>query len=281
MMSSITPYLYIPLATWVVAQGIKFVLALVRGEVNLRYLFASGGMPSVHSAVVCSLATVAFIDGGIASPLFGITGVVAAIVMYDSFGVRRSAGEQAKTINHLIDDLTASGKVRNIENYEHLREILGHKPIEVTVGALLGVILAVLFEYGKVGPRLQFLSYQPSLLLVKILAALGVFIIIAGYIWSVRLKKDQASKAVHSAATKVLLSNIVFGLLLFAVAFGAYQHISMIDNFLSIILVLGLGLTWDIYLAFFVVKPVRAKSTQPHHQRTNQWIAKAKKSKKK
>lgn len=280
-MPSVTPYLLIPLATWVVAQGIKFVLALVRGEVNLRYLFASGGMPSVHSAVVCSLATVAFIDGGIASPLFGITGVLAAIVMYDSFGVRRSAGEQAKTINHLIDDLTASGKVRNIENYEHLREILGHRPIEVTVGALLGVILAALFEYDKVGPRLQFLSYQPTLLLVKILAASGVLIIILGYIWSARLKKGQASKAVRSAAGKILISNIIFGLLVFVVAFGAYQHVNLLDNFLSIILVLGLGIAWNLYLAFFVVKPARVKSAQPQNQRTNEWIAKAKKSKKK
>lgn len=87
------PYIIVPFATWAVAQISKFAIAAFRGRIDFRYLYASGGMPSVHSAVVCSLAMTALLVDGVGSHLFGFTAIFAAIVMYDSFGVRRSAGE--------------------------------------------------------------------------------------------------------------------------------------------------------------------------------------------
>ena len=98
-------YLYGPLILWFVAQLVKFSIHLARGRADVRYLFASGGMPSAHAAVVCSLATITLLDQGITSPLFGITAILAAIVMYDSFGVRRSSGDQARLLNRLVSDL--------------------------------------------------------------------------------------------------------------------------------------------------------------------------------
>lgn len=273
----VTPYLYIPLATWVVAQGIKFTLAMVRGEVNLRYLFASGGMPSVHSAVVCSLATVALLEGGVNSPLFGITGVFAAIVMYDSFGVRRSSGEQAKTINKLIDDLSASGKVRGIENYEHLREILGHKPIEVTVGAVLGIVLAGIFLYEKISTQLSFVLSAPSLLVTKIVAIIGVVLIIGGFLVSRKIRKSTKTKARQKLATKILVVNIILGLLVFAVAFGSYQHINLLDNYLSIIIVLLAALTSNFYFWQVENRKLKQSDKVKISERRNDWISRQKK----
>ena len=137
-----TAYLYVPLIAWALAQGIKMLIEIFKGEADLRYLYASGGMPSAHSAVVTALAGYTFYHQGIDSPLFGVTAVFAAIVMYDSFGVRRSAGEQARTLNKLIAEMSHNGNLRKPDDYSQLREILGHQPLEVIVGALLGGLVA-------------------------------------------------------------------------------------------------------------------------------------------
>jgi acid phosphatase family membrane protein YuiD len=102
-------------------------------------------MPSVHSAVVSSLATYALLQGGPTNPLFGVTAVFAAIVIYDSFGVRRSAGDNAKALNKLIAELAETGGVRDRAAYGHLREILGHKPLESLSCVILGIVMGVVF----------------------------------------------------------------------------------------------------------------------------------------
>src|SRR6266571_1039037 len=104
-------YIIVPLATWVIAQVAKFMLAALRGRIDFRLLYASGGMPSVHSAIVTSLATTSFLIDGPTSHIFGLTVVVAAIVIYDSFGVRRSSGEQTVALNMLLRSLE-NGKVK-------------------------------------------------------------------------------------------------------------------------------------------------------------------------
>lgn len=129
------PYLIIPFAAWFIAQAIKFLIKAFQGQTDWRLMYVSGGMPSAHSAVVVALATVAFKLGGLNSPLFGITAIFAAIVMYDALGVRRVAGEQAVAIN----------KMRKLLGHKEpsLRELKGHRPEEVLVGALLGALLAI------------------------------------------------------------------------------------------------------------------------------------------
>lgn len=95
-------------------------------------------MPSSHSALVCSLATSVGITEGVNSPMFAITVALAAIVMYDASGVRRAAGKQAKILNQIIE---SEGK--NINVQEKLIELLGHTPLEVYVGAAIGILMAI------------------------------------------------------------------------------------------------------------------------------------------
>src|SRR5947209_1581577 len=135
------PFFYVPFITWVLGQSLKFLINLYYGRFDIKYLIASGGMPSVHTAVVTSLATVAAVHEGVGSPLFGALMVLSGIVIYDSFGVRRASGEQAGVLNDLIADLSERRELG--KNYDHLRVFLGHKPIEVMVGAVLGVLMGL------------------------------------------------------------------------------------------------------------------------------------------
>ena len=97
-------------------------------------------MPSSHSAFVCSLATTIGITEGVSSPLFAMAVALSAIVMYDAAGVRRAAGKQAKILNQIIES-----EGENINVQEKLIELLGHTPLEVYVGALVGIVMAFLF----------------------------------------------------------------------------------------------------------------------------------------
>lgn len=96
-------------------------------------------MPSSHSAFVCSLATTIGITEGVSSPLFAMAVALSAIVMYDAAGVRRAAGRQAKILNQIIES-----EGENINVHEKLIELLGHTPLEVYVGALVGIVMAFL-----------------------------------------------------------------------------------------------------------------------------------------
>lgn len=136
-------YLWIPIVAWFAAQITKVILGIVRKKrLDLSLLTVSGGMPSSHSAMVCALAASLAVGEGLDSPLFAIATVTAFIVMYDAFGVRRAVGEQAKTLNNLITIL------RQKEDFEaktkKIKEILGHKPLEVFVGALIGITTALI-----------------------------------------------------------------------------------------------------------------------------------------
>ena len=95
-------------------------------------------MPSSHSAFVTSLATGVGLTEGFDSTLFALAAVFALIVMYDAAGVRRAAGKQARVLNAIIEDLN-----RRELHPERLRELLGHTPVEVLAGALLGILIAV------------------------------------------------------------------------------------------------------------------------------------------
>lgn len=129
-------YLIVPLLAWVVAQGGKYVYAVIktRSIKVFNKLYVSGGMPSAHSATVVSLAVYIGLEEGLDSALFAIAGVLAMIVMYDAVMVRRSSGEQGLRLNKL-------SKVVQPE-LPQLHIAKGHTPVEVVVGALVGATIA-------------------------------------------------------------------------------------------------------------------------------------------
>jgi uncharacterized protein len=134
-------YLLPPILAWSIAQVTKVAYMSIRQRrLNLRVLAEMGGMPSSHSAIVAGLATgIGRIDG-VGSPLFAIALIFSFVVMYDAAGVRRAAGRQAAILNRLVEDLVA---MRGIHE-ERLRELLGHTPVEVLVGAALGIVVGLI-----------------------------------------------------------------------------------------------------------------------------------------
>ena len=128
--------LIVSFLSWAVAQLTKTVYECIRyRELKLSRLVSSGGMPSSHSSLVTGLATAAGRVAGLNSPAFAIAAVLAAIVMYDAAGVRRAVSIQARILNQMIDDAFQGKPFAE----KRLRELVGHTPIQVFVGALLGI----------------------------------------------------------------------------------------------------------------------------------------------
>jgi acid phosphatase family membrane protein YuiD len=124
---------------WGLAQIAKFFIDLLwRRRINFRALTTMGGMPSSHSAAVSSLATGIALTDGLGSPIFALALWFAAVTMYDAAGIRRAAMIQARILNQIIDELFQGHPISDVK----LRELLGHTPIEVFVGMLLGVLVA-------------------------------------------------------------------------------------------------------------------------------------------
>lgn len=135
-------YLIVPFATWFFIQLFKLIYDLVTTkQFNFKRILGAGGMPSSHSAVVVSLATMIGKSQGIESQIFGLSIIFAFIVMYDAAGVRRAAGKQAKLLNKIVQTPGLTG----VEVSEKLQEVLGHTPTQVFVGALIGVIVGMIF----------------------------------------------------------------------------------------------------------------------------------------
>ena len=133
--------LWIALCAWFVAQVLKIFTELLRKkQLNLRIIMSSGGMPSSHSSFVTAVTTVIGLTGGFDSPLFALGAIVSLIVMYDASGVRRAAGNQAKVINDILASIENSGVVLD----KKLKEMLGHTPLEVAAGGILGVVIALI-----------------------------------------------------------------------------------------------------------------------------------------
>lgn len=129
------------LISWAAAQILKVIIVLICDrQLDFRRLIGSGGMPSSHSSFVCSLAVMTGLTEGFGSPLFALCFVMAFVVMYDATGVRRSAGQQAALLNKIVKNLKNSD-LKNTE--KELKELLGHTPIQVIAGALLGAVIAV------------------------------------------------------------------------------------------------------------------------------------------
>ncbi len=135
-------YVIFPLLIGVLAQLYKFFYHFAReGRPDFQWLITTGGMPSSHSASVMSLSTLIGLRHGFDSPLFGLVLFFSLIIMYDAAGLRRAAGEQAAVINKMLEEFSVSHTIRE----ERLRELLGHTPTEVLVGALAGIVASVIF----------------------------------------------------------------------------------------------------------------------------------------
>lgn len=129
---------------WLVAQVMKTGIHLfLTKEFVAERLVGSGGMPSSHSATVCSLATASYLQYGAGSFEFAIALILAIIVMYDAMGVRRETGIQAKVINDMIKAFEDMGR-GELSPHDKLKEFVGHTPLQVLIGALLGILIAVL-----------------------------------------------------------------------------------------------------------------------------------------
>jgi len=131
------------LIAWIIAQVVKVPIEYIHTKkFNWSLLLRPGGMPSSHSALVTGLAHSSGLFYGFGSPYFGISFVMAMIVIYDATGIRRQAGKHAEIINKIIYDL-ASG--HPLKNDEKLWEVLGHTPLEALAGTILGIITAQIY----------------------------------------------------------------------------------------------------------------------------------------
>lgn len=244
------PYFFVPFVTWALGQSLKFLINIFYGRFDFKYLIASGGMPSVHTAVVTSLTTVVAAHEGFSSPLFGSLMVLSGIVIYDSFGVRRASGEQAAVLNDLIKDLSERRELG--KRYDHLRVFLGHKPIEVLVGAFLGVFMGIVMSKFPVvsnylsfsylfGTPKEFPLFLPLLMFFG--GAVVLSILLKGY--AIFKNYKAAKKKLFKWIFWWLFLGGVFGLICAA---GSYEAIPVLS--FPIVFIIGM-LVW-IYFAIII-----------------------------
>ncbi len=130
------------LISWFAAQLIKVIIVLIiERRVDFTRITGSGGMPSSHSSFTVSLAAAIGFTDGFDSVAFALAAAFSLVVMYDASGVRRSAGQQAAILNRIVEKL---GKEELSATGKKLKELLGHTPVEVVAGALLGLIIAII-----------------------------------------------------------------------------------------------------------------------------------------
>lgn len=133
----------VALLGWFFAQSLKVIIVLiVTRRLDLARMFGAGGMPSSHASTVVSLSMAIGFSQGFETGVFALSAVFALVVMYDAAGVRRAAGKQARLLNRIVHELIEE---RRKPDYEVLKELLGHTPVEVISGAVLGAMTAAIF----------------------------------------------------------------------------------------------------------------------------------------
>ncbi len=134
--------LWVAVLSWAIAQLIKVFIELFKTrKVNASLFISSGGMPSSHSSFVTAMSMAIGIQDGFNSSIFAVSAIISMVVMYDAAGVRRAAGRHAAVINTIIENIENTG----IKLDKKLKELLGHSPVEVAAGAILGILVAVIF----------------------------------------------------------------------------------------------------------------------------------------
>jgi acid phosphatase family membrane protein YuiD len=129
------------ISAWLIAQIIKVAIGIIRQKrFDFRWFIGTGGMPSSHVAGASCLAAAMGFEYGFSSPYFALAAAFAIVVMFDAQGVRRATGKQAGILNKITEDIYWKGKIPE----GRLRELVGHTPIEVIAGFIVGVTIAVL-----------------------------------------------------------------------------------------------------------------------------------------
>lgn len=140
------PFIVTGVSSWMIAQIIKFIInIIINKECDPKKLFSSGGMPSGHCATVCSVAFLSALRYGTGSFQFAISLIFCFIVCHDAMGVRRETGKQAVVINNMADFFKelSSDKLPEVK----LKDSVGHTPLQVTMGILLGIVNACVMYY--------------------------------------------------------------------------------------------------------------------------------------
>lgn len=134
-------YIYISIILWVCIQTFKVIWELIKTKkFNFKRIMGAGGMPSSHSAVVVALSTMIGKYEGVETSIFALSLIFAFVVMYDAAGVRRAAGKQATLLNKIVQTPGLS----TLQVHEKLVEVLGHTPIQVFAGAIIGFIVGII-----------------------------------------------------------------------------------------------------------------------------------------
>ncbi len=149
---SMNEILTVSLLGWFTAQVLKTIINFILlGKFQLERMWGDGGMPSAHSATVCAMVIATARSEGIASPIFAIASVLAIITMHDAMGVRYETGEQAKVLNRMIEQwIDVSEKNAPLLQNLHLKEMVGHTPLQVVAGVVVGVVVGFLYPMSLV-----------------------------------------------------------------------------------------------------------------------------------
>lgn len=135
-------YIIIPLVAVAICQILKFLIEIITNKKVsiIRLLDGAGGLPSSHSTLTSCLTTLIGLNMGFASPIFALSTVFTLIVMYDAMGIRYETEKQAKVINKITKQIKLDNLTGELKN---LKEEVGHKPIEVFCGLILGIVLGI------------------------------------------------------------------------------------------------------------------------------------------
>lgn len=137
--------IFTAILAWFIAQLLKVIIVIIKDKkVDFYRFIGSGGMPSSHAAFVTSLSTAVGLVEGFDSSIFAVTVVLSLVVMYDAAGVRRSAGQMARILNKIVDEWDRED-VKHRE--KRLKELLGHTPVEVFAGAVLGILIGIIRHF--------------------------------------------------------------------------------------------------------------------------------------
>ena len=147
---SVNQILTASLLSWFVAQVLKTIINFILlGKFQLERMWGDGGMPSAHSATVTAMVIATARSEGIHSAIFAVAAVVAIITMHDAMGVRRETGEQAKVLNQMLEQWIEVTEKNNpfLQNM-HLKEMVGHTPLQVLAGFVVGVVVGCVYPMG-------------------------------------------------------------------------------------------------------------------------------------
>ncbi|MGN0661733.1 MAG: divergent PAP2 family protein [Faecalibacterium sp.] len=144
---SMNEILTVSLLGWFTAQVLKTAINFVLlGKLQLERMVGDGGMPSAHSATVCAMVISTARSEGVHSAIFAVACVIAIITMHDAMGVRHETGEQAKVLNRMLQEwIEISEKNSPFLQNMHLKEMVGHTPLQVLAGVAVGVIVGLVY----------------------------------------------------------------------------------------------------------------------------------------